>query len=276
MTRLPRALACMALAWSMPAAASGQRIAGTVVDAVTGRPVAAAEVVLLNAGGSPLAREQTDSIGHFVFGPLTAAPYTLRAQRIGYAPVLTSRVALADGESVIVELRMGVDAIAVEPLVVTARNTVRAGRLREYYERLETHGKMGSGHFVTREDIDARPGAGTADLLRIVPGVNVVGRGRAVAMNRIAGGCDPAVFVDGTMMNRTGPAAVADYVTPEMIEGIEVYRGAAETPARYRDRGGCGTILIWTRAGRANGGRLNWKRVALGVSLIVGMIVLGR
>jgi hypothetical protein len=273
---MSRALACAALACCAASAASAQRIAGTVIDAASGRPIPAAEVVLLDAGRSPLARQQSDSTGHFAFGLLQAAPYILRAQRLGYAPVLTSRVTLADGESVIVELRMGVDAIAVEPLVITARNTVRAGRLREYYERLEMRGRMGSGHFITREEIETRPGAGTADLLRVVPGVSVVGRGRAVVMSRMAGGCDPAVFVDGTMMNRTGPAVVADYVTPEMIEGIEVYRGAAETPARYRDRGGCGTVLIWTRAGRANGGRLSWKRVALGVSLIVGMIVLTR
>lgn len=261
---------------SAAAPAGAQRIAGSVVEETSGRPVVAVDVVLLDGAGRELQHFESDSTGRFAFSLQVAGAYGLRAFRIGFVAAVASSVLVGAGESVIVELRMGVDAIPVEPLVVTARNTVRAGRLREYYERLDSRSKSGGGHFITRTEIEARPAAGTADLMRMVPGVSVAGRGRAVVMSRVAGGCDPAVFVDGTMMNRTGPAVVADYVTPEMIEGIEVYRGASETPARYRDRGGCGTILIWTRAGRASGGRLDWKRVSLGVALIFGMIVLGR
>ena len=37
-------------------------------------------------------------------------------------------------------------------------------------------------------------------------------------------------------------------MTPGTIEAMEVYRGPAETPAKFRQReAACGLIVIWTR-----------------------------
>jgi hypothetical protein len=38
-------------------------------------------------------------------------------------------------------------------------------------------------------------------------------------------------------------------VMPSQVEGIEVYRGAANAPGVFQDRSGCGVVLVWTRRG---------------------------
>jgi hypothetical protein len=104
----------------------------------------------------------------------------------------------------------------------------------------------------------------------------VLAQSRAVVIARQGGGCAPAVFVDGMLMNRSGQAAVNDYVQPSMIEGIEVYRGASGSPPQYQDRGGCGTILIWTRRGESSGKPWSWWRAAIGGGLFLGVLLLVR
>lgn len=60
--------------------------------------------------------------------------------------------------------------------------------------------------------------------------------------------CPMRYFVDGVPYDAAG--GIND-ISPEMIEGIEVYKGPAHTPARYAAQGGpCGVILVWTRKPR--------------------------
>jgi hypothetical protein len=74
-------------------------------------------------------------------------------------------------------------------------------------------------------------------------------------------------FVDGMLVSQPsngGPwrggsrtdQAIDDYVHPNEVEGIEIYRGESDTPAEFITRWvGCGTVVIWTRRGemRAEG-----------------------
>jgi hypothetical protein len=61
-----------------------------------------------------------------------------------------------------------------------------------------------------------------------------------------ASDCRVNYYVDGMWMP-TG-SFHPDDISPVAIEAIEVYRGAAEIPAKFRQREtGCGLIVIWTR-----------------------------
>ncbi len=63
-------------------------------------------------------------------------------------------------------------------------------------------------------------------------------------------GCEPAVYVDGLVYyDQLGSVRITDFnfLSPEVIEGIEVFTGLA-APARF-DSDGCGVVLIWTRGG---------------------------
>ncbi len=72
-----------------PAPATGFRIAGTMVDALTGQPLADTNVVI--APSSELQRQEhevtlrTGTDGHFVFSNLAPGKYSLGASRRGYA-----------------------------------------------------------------------------------------------------------------------------------------------------------------------------------------------
>jgi hypothetical protein len=270
-------LALIVLALGAPSAAGhAQLIRGRVVDATTLRPIGEVDVILSDSSGGQRRRVLADSVGQFRLLLPGPGSYGLRAEHLGYQTTVISGLRAASAEEIELELRMGIEAIPIEPLFVIARRRERLGRLSEYYDRRDFNQKLGLGRFVTREDIERRMAMETADLLRTVPGVRVLGQSRAVVIGRQGGACTPAVFVDGMQMNRGTRANVNEYVTPEMIEGIEIYRGAAESPAQYQDRGGCGTILIWTRRGDPSGRPWSWWRAAIGGGVLLVMILLAR
>jgi hypothetical protein len=272
---LVAAIAC-AIAAPNPTRARAQVIHGTVVDASSQRPVIQADVTLLDSVSTALRRTATDSAGLFRLAPPGPGTYTLRAEHIGHATT-TAMLTLQRTEEIQVELRMGVEAIPLEPLLVVTRRPERFGRLTEFYDRLERRGRAGFGTFITRKEIEARFAIETTDLFRLIPGVTIGTQSRNVLMTRQAGGCAPAVYVDGMMLNRQGPAMLNDFVVPEMIEGIEVYRGAAGgAPVQYESRGGCGVILIWTRAGSPDGRPFSWWRMAVGGALLAGLLLMAR
>jgi hypothetical protein len=65
--------------------------------------------------------------------------------------------------------------------------------------------------------------------------------GKSISMR-----CDTQFFLDGAAM--AADPAVLDNLSPQNIEGIEIYRGASETPSEFDfGRTSCGAIVIWTR-----------------------------
>lgn len=105
-----------------PAAAAAQAgaIAGTVVAAGSGAPVAGATVRI--EGGALTA--VTDARGSFRISPLPAGTHAVTARGLGLAPA-TRRVALAAGATATVELRLEEEGIALPALEVTTSREAR-------------------------------------------------------------------------------------------------------------------------------------------------------
>src|SRR5688572_3395035 len=82
---LTAAAVCLALA-SLPAAESLGTISGTVLNAVSGAPLASTTVTLTQADGAPLRSFTTDRRGRYLFARLPAGLYAVRASRPGFAP----------------------------------------------------------------------------------------------------------------------------------------------------------------------------------------------
>jgi hypothetical protein len=60
--------------------------------------------------------------------------------------------------------------------------------------------------------------------------------------------CFPTVFLDNSRLTPLGVAANIGRFSPDQIEAMQVYLGAAETPAKYSDiRSGCGVIVLISR-----------------------------
>jgi hypothetical protein len=61
--------------------------------------------------------------------------------------------------------------------------------------------------------------------------------------------CTPAIFLDGKQLINWELSDLNALVEPATVGAMEVYT-LAMTPAEFRTKQGCGTILLWTRSAR--------------------------
>jgi len=139
--------------------------------------------------------------------------------------------------------------VQLAPLEVTA-SAVPSG-LADFEERRLD----GFGKFIDWTTLRKSEHRRTSDLFREIQGVriNYDRHGRPY----LAGGrshCPMQVYLNGIVIYRptSGPGAMSPPIIDEWnvsnLDGIEVYRGPAETPSQYGGPGGnCGTVLLWTR-----------------------------
>ncbi len=275
-----RLLALAANGLLLPVALSAQTIVGRIVDEATRAPVNQADIALLDGSGLRRANALADSLGNFRLAPPVAGAYTLRVQHIAYTPWTSAKIEVGNSEVVEIEIRLGRTVIPLQPLVVTAR-TRDNSRLAGFNQRRRS---SSFGRFLTRADIETRSASRTSDLLRVMPGVAVTPvnlRGRAgperslIGMRSSAGLCDPAFFIDGVRVHQSAESTLDDVLTPEMLNGVEVYTVSGAAPAQFAVPGSCGVVLFWTRQGEGNA-KWSWKRFVVAATGIALLIVLLR
>jgi hypothetical protein len=258
-----------ALAAASPLTA--QILAGSVLEASTGRHLVGARITLLDSAQVAHATALADSLGEFALDVPGAGTWHLSVDLLGYQPMVSDPIVVAPAELVVVEITLDVHAIPLEPLVVTTRRSMRTPDIQAFYDRMERAGRGGFGSFVAREDIDRGGATRPTDLIRSMAGVRIVrgipGRGAGI---RMAGGCVPAIFIDGMRINRISlHDSLDDYVTTLDIEGIEVYRGPMSQLGALHDPSGCGLIAVWTRRGEVQpGGGFSWRKLLTAAGII--------
>jgi hypothetical protein len=273
------ALAVASAAAGRPADA--QVVTGRVVESVSNRPLRDVSVMLLSAEGRVLVRSVSDSSGLFWMRAPRFGAFRLTAEHIGMVPVTTEPLALSEGATEVV-LRMAETAVPLDPLTVEARGRAAdLGPLRGYYERMLWNQRAGVGRFITRDEIEARGPGNISDMLREVPRLSVTrARGTGPFVTVRGGGrggeCTPALFVDGTRVNRRDRAYVDELVRPHDVEGIEIYTGLAQMPGIYHDENNCGVLLIWTRRSPDGGAPMTFRRALAGVGLLALILLLTR
>jgi hypothetical protein len=261
------------------AQAHAQVVHGTVVHAGSERPVQ--DVALfLRQDGRVVAQSVTDTTGTFWMKAPRIGTYEILAERIGFTAV-SSPLELKLSEQVEVSLRLDVAAVPLEPLTVKVRSYYDLGLLTEFYERMARNERLGTGRFITRDQIDERRALDVSDLLRTFAPVNVHRQRAGLAYVTLRGGtageCHPRVFLNGTLANRNDRAYVDELVSPHDLEGVEIYRGLAQLPGMYHDVTGCGVILLWTRRIADGEGRpFSWKRIlgAVGAAGLIFFLIL--
>lgn len=246
-----------------------QRLVGHVVEEDADRAISSAAIVILNAEGREERSTTSDDSGWFQFAMAAPGPYTIRITHIAYTSYTSEGIELGRGETVEIRVRLGTNVIPLEPLVVTARSA-STGRLAEYHRRLE---KNAFGRFIVREEIERRPGARVTDLLRTQPGVTIETMRRGpfernlIAMRGGIGGCLPATYIDGVRVRQSSEAPIDDLLSPDILEGVEIYTVGATAPAQYQATGTCGVVLFWTRQGES-GRPFSWKRLLIGAGAV--------
>lgn len=220
---------------------SSWTITGEVRNAA-GLGVAGAE---LSVPGTALTA-RTDLSGSFRLTGSGAGTISLAVRRLGFRPT-TVDVAVRPRETTrtSVTLERAVQELAA---VVVQEQRERRGGLGTFDRRR----KLGIGHFITREEIDRRNPVYLTDMLRMVPGVRVSpGRFAGTSTVRMRGArCAPLVWLDGAPLG-AGYFDV-DVLTPQSIEGVEIYTGPSTVPAQLMDARGqssCGVIAVWSREG---------------------------
>lgn len=283
-TRLGVAMATVLVVVGGVHPAAAQVLRGRLLDLASDQPVGAGLLTLLTADSISIATAVSDADGHWLLEVPAAGLYYIQAKRMGYQPWTDGPVEVKQGEDLDFVFHLRRLPVMLDPIDVTAEATHRYLELSGFYRRQRSD----FGHFVTPEAIEQRQAANVTDLLRGLPGVNVMSMTegsvgpRSVQLrgsNLSHGGvCRPRVFVDGIMYARGDSRPVRleesfdteallddalqeidqglsidDVGHPSTIAGIEVYRSGSQVPVQF---GGtsiatqCGVIVIWTRTGR--------------------------
>jgi hypothetical protein len=216
---------------------SSAAVWGHVVDAESGDGLLDAEVFL---EGTRF-RVGTDRRGRFRLDGLSGGTYVVGVSRLGYQS-RADTLFVGEGELVEVVLPMGRTPLEIEGIEVEVTRRSYLLEMRGFYDR-SMQGFRGT--FWDRAAIEERDPLFVTDLLRNIPGVEVVAGSRLIMSQSVnfydgGRGCEPSLWLDGI---RSGWRNYDD-IKPDHLEGLEVYTGGG-APGKYNDL--CGTVVIWTR-----------------------------
>lgn len=232
--------------------AQAQLVRGRLLEAETGGPIPAGTIELIR-NDTVIDEAVTDTAGSFTLQGDVGGEYRIRAERIGFRSSLSQVLALASGARIDLEYRLSTEVIGLDPItVITASRSMTLER-KGFFDRENTT----AGAFITREELGRPDVRVVTDVLRRLPGVQVVRMGMTTNDVVMRGGrmrnCLPRIYLNGTVIRQGGAQSPGDpvldqFIKPTDIEGIEVYRSSLEIPAEFG--GGdapCGALVIWTR-----------------------------
>jgi len=214
---------------------------GIVTDSA-GDPIADAAVGIVALHQAT----RTTEDGRFTFVRLPLGEVEVSVRRLGYEP-RTFRVTITASAPDSVKVKLVELPEVLSAMASSAPEAHRRQGIEDFYWRRA----RGIGVFFTKDDIQARRASATSDLLRSTPGLRFVraGGGKGVRFTSPSNArrdCMPTIWLDG--QRATGMEI--DDLSPNDIEGMELYQSLSSTPAQFY-RGGsttpCGTIVVWSR-----------------------------
>lgn len=249
----------------LPSSAVCQGLRGVILSAEDRFPINLALVELTDLETNRAMTLLTDGEGAFHADRLPGRANRLVVSAFGYLTHVDTIYAGSEEDSLVVEIRLGVDAIPVDPLVVVGSRrpvweSTEPEYLWEYFERKEFYGRLGMGsRFYDRAALDFRVGkiGSLSRLEALWPIQSYQGRFRGPD-------CETAVFVDGfevrgqleqrgpTVPGTFGPSAFSEVPWGiQNLVGVELYYGRG-IPAEFQtattlSRSVCRVIAIWTR-----------------------------
>jgi TonB-linked SusC/RagA family outer membrane protein len=264
------ALLCLLAVGLAPAAAHAQntgRITGTVTDAASGQPLAAATVSV----GGTTSSTVTDAEGRYTLTGIAAGTRTVTAARLG-STTQQKAVMVSAGGTATADFALESGVLMLDEVVAVGYGTQRRGDL------------TGSVSSVNMQAVERMPVTSVDQMLQgSVPGVEVQTASSAPGGGisiRVRGGTsvspgvssEPLYVIDGFPIEvdyaaespgaggRSAAITVAPNpltsLNPRDIESIEVLKDASAL-AIYGARAANGVVLITTRQGRPGAPRVN-------------------
>ncbi len=183
----------------------------------------------------------TDSLGRYELSAVPIGTQVIELRKVGYLP-----------RQVTLEVRRGQNtAPDVHLTPIATLDSIRVTAQRAQYREFDNRAKAASfGVFLRSEDIARKKPLLTSDLIRQLPGFQIVRHGtsdldvdvvdsRGITSLNSPASCAVKIFIDGV------PHQGINWIDPGSIGAMEIYRGTSTGPVQYQ--GPCGTILIWTK-----------------------------
>lgn len=231
-------------------------ISGKVLDEDTDEPLIGATVMIAGTGTGTI----TDFEGSYVISSLAAGEYEVEFSYTGFARTV-EKVSLSAGQTLNLDMRMGVSATELDMIVVTGTGGP--------VERKKIGNSIGS---IATKKLEDMPINSFSDLLKgrepgivALPSGGLTGEGAQI---RIRGSAslsqlnEPIVIIDGIRVDRGGgfgnggfasaggggaPSRLDD-INPESIERIEILKGASAATL-FGTEASNGVIQIFTKKG---------------------------
>jgi hypothetical protein len=222
-----------------------QSVRGRTIDALTGQEIPGVRIVLLRANGTRVTEVISNANGLFQIATRDPGEYKLEASHIAYRSFTTESVLLRGDEQLVVDLKMSVTAIELDPLEIVARRLDPRHEATEdgMYARRLLSRPIGSSRVILPHDPEMVNALDVRDVLSW-----------AAPRQR---GCT-VVWWNGRLV--TDSAAVQLWLeTPvTQLEAVEFYRTPIDAPAVFRelpiyaafDNAYCSIIALWPRSGR--------------------------
>jgi TonB-linked SusC/RagA family outer membrane protein len=226
-----------------PAPRGTGRVTGTVTE-TGGQPLGNVQVQLVGTQLGAL----TGPDGRFTITGVPAGTFTLRAQRIGYAP-LTRSVTVADGQAVSADLQLTATATQLTAVSVVG------------YTNEQRRDISGAVTTVTGSELRDQVVATVEEALRgRAPGVQIAASGQPGRPAQIIvrgqngfGNPSPLYVVDGMYLGTQNPN-----LNPDDIASINVLKDASAA-AQYGAQASNGVIVITTRRGQTGENRVTFS-----------------
>lgn len=206
--------------------------------------------------------------GAFRLRGLPTGTLRLRLRAIGHAPLGVDIVLAGDRRLLDTTVTLSAVAQQLDSIIVTERETpFRAGKMAGFDRRR----KEGFGRFLTMGELHD-PLRATLDLqlrrfgrihlawVSCISGYAAAALGQQAppgsrasckAYPEVLDACFMTVYMDGALYytnSMPGPPLDISKFNLLTLQGVEVYRSAAEMPVEYNATGSaCGVILLWTR-----------------------------
>jgi hypothetical protein len=234
-------------------------------------------IELLDTRGQGPTGASTNSAGAFSLRIPRDGSFMIRASHLGYQTFQSDPLDLRTRDLVDIRLQLSVEPIDLDPIVVRVD---RDSHLAEFERRRL---RSGTGHFITRDEIERRPISRPSELLIGIPGVNLQAQSDLqgipqdryiVTLRGTLLPCTAHVFIDGIEVRQTSNSTADDLLNADWLGGVEVYGTAATAPAAYQ-RPGCGSVLFWTRA-RESGSRWRWIKGFAAAGFVALALILTR
>ena len=237
-------------------------IAGTVMDAGSGLPVASAQVFIAELDLGVLSQQN----GSYNLQNVPAGTQTITVQRLGYREAAQT-VQVPAGDAVVVDFAISESALQLDEVIVTGTpGGTQRRAIGNTVARLDASTVLQDVAVTNMQDLlTAR-----TPSLRFTNLMGNVGAGSSITIRGVGSFSDsrndPLIYVDGVRVNNesqagpiTGEGGIVNVLNdfnPEEIESIEVIKGPAAA-SLYGTEASAGVIQIITKRGNEGAPQFN-------------------